>query len=48
MEDNKFQIKSRIFKRERVRENRNNLVIVSKRKEEANKNQIERGKSNEF
>ncbi|MGF2142406.1 hypothetical protein DFR54_105121 [Vagococcus fluvialis] len=41
MEDNKFQIKSRIFKRERVRENRNNLVIVSKRKEEANKNQIE-------
>lgn len=41
MEDNKFHIKSRIFKRERVRENRNSLVIVSKRKEEANKNQIE-------
>lgn len=41
MEDNRFQIKSRIFKRERVRENRNNLVIVSKRKEDVNRNQIE-------
>lgn len=48
MGDKRFDIKCRIFKRERVRENKTSLVIVPKTEENSKKNQIELSWDNQY
>ena len=41
MSKNLFEIKSRIFKKERIRDDKNDLIIIPNKKTVSNRNQLE-------